>query len=81
MTQTPKRRTKKIAASYVPYIDIGMRFASAILLGTYGGYWLDSKLSTLPIFMITGLLIGVASGFLTIYRAAYPTKKTDKDDE
>ena len=59
-----------------PYFDLGLRFALAIALGTGGGYWLDSKLHTLPLFLIIGLLLGATSGFLTIYRAVYKKDST-----
>ena len=59
-----------------PYFDLGLRFALAIAIGTYGGYWLDSKLNTLPLFLIIGLLLGAVSGFLTIYRAVYSRDST-----
>ncbi|MCH9007330.1 AtpZ/AtpI family protein [candidate division KSB1 bacterium] len=59
------------------YMDLGLRFALAILLTAGGGYWLDSKLHTLPLFLILGLLIGATSGFMTIYRAVYPDREKE----
>lgn len=61
-----------------PYLDLGLRFALAILVGVGGGYWLDTKLHTLPLFLIIGLLLGATSGFVTIYRAVYSNKKETK---
>ncbi|MCG8605522.1 AtpZ/AtpI family protein [bacterium] len=63
------------------YVDLGLRFAIAIALGVGGGYWLDSKFDTVPLFLIIGLLLGATSGFLTIYRAAYPSStKAEKGE-
>lgn len=69
---------KKNALSTLPlvlliavYLDLGLRFVLAILIGMSGGYWLDSKLVTLPLFLVVGLLLGALSGFLTMYRAIY----------
>ena len=59
------------------YLDLGFRFALAIVITTGGGYWLDSKLNTGPLFLIIGLLLGATSGFVTIYRAVY--SDTEKD--
>lgn len=53
------------------FMDLGLRFALAILLCAGGGYWLDSKLNTMPLFVIIGLFLGATSGFLTVYRAVY----------
>ncbi|MFQ5825417.1 MAG: AtpZ/AtpI family protein [bacterium] len=75
-------KLKRNSSSVAPYIDLGLRFALAILIGTGGGYWLDSKLSTTPLFLILGLFLGATSGFITIYRAVYPKDsiKTKKDE-
>lgn len=61
-----------------PYLDLGLRLALAMVLGVYGGYWLDNKLATTPLFLLLGMFIGAASGFMTIYRSVFPTKKDDK---
>ncbi|MFQ5649535.1 MAG: AtpZ/AtpI family protein [bacterium] len=60
-------------------MDLGLRFALAILLATGGGYWLDLKLNTMPLFLILGLFIGATSGFLTVYRAVYTGREKDSD--
>jgi len=57
------------------YADLGLRFALAIVISAGGGYWLDGKLHTTPLFLIIGLCIGLTSGFLTLYRAVYPADK------
>jgi len=63
------------------YLDLGFQFAVAIVIGAGGGYWLDSKLGTLPLFFVVGLLFGAAAGFLTMYRAVYSSResKSGKD--
>lgn len=48
--------------------SIGFNFASSLLVGYYGGNWLDSKLGTTPWLMVVGILLGVAAGtWGTIY--------------
>lgn len=73
------QKSKKGAKGVGPYLDLGLRFAVAVLISTGGGYWLDSKLNTIPLFLILGLFIGATSGFLTIYRAVYSEKEKDSD--
>jgi len=63
------------------YLDLGFRFALAILLTAGGGYWLDTKLKTLPLFLVLGLLLGATSGFMTIYRAVSTEKGKDSGNE
>ncbi len=78
-TQNGKR---KAYYGFVQYADLGLRFALAIAIGVGGGYWLDTRMHTMPLFVIVGLFLGAASGFLTIYRAVYSQKDTkDKQGE
>ncbi|NIR51388.1 AtpZ/AtpI family protein [candidate division KSB1 bacterium] len=58
---------------------MGLRFAIAIAIGVGGGYWLDSKIHTTPLFLVLGLLLGATSGFLTIYRTVYSPKSTKEE--
>lgn len=58
-----------------PYIDLGMRLTLSIVIGLFGGYWLDKTLHTLPLFLILGSLFGAFSGFLSIYHTVFPKKK------
>jgi len=51
---------------------IGFYIAGLIILGVLGGRWLDSKLNSEPIFIITGLILGVVIAFYGIYRMLRP---------
>jgi len=51
---------------------IGFYIAGLIILGVLGGRWLDSKLNSEPIFIITGLILGVVVAFYGIYRMLRP---------
>ena len=51
---------------------IGFYIAGMIILGVLGGRWLDGKLSTEPLFIITGLILGIAGAFLGVYRMIRP---------
>jgi F0F1-type ATP synthase assembly protein I len=73
--KTENRNSSSQPKNLLAYLDLGFRFAFSILLCTFGGYWLDSRLSTLPLFLILGALIGSTGGFLTVYRAVFPSKK------
>jgi ATP synthase protein I len=39
------------------------------MLGFAGGYYLDRWLGTSPWLMLVGLLLGIAAGFLNLFRA------------
>jgi ATP synthase protein I len=47
---------------------IGVELAVTLLVGGFLGYLLDRWLSTLPWFMLVGLLLGTIAGFRGVYR-------------
>jgi ATP synthase protein I len=44
------------------------QLAGSILVGIFAGEWLDHQWGTDPIFLIVGLLIGLASGTYSMLR-------------
>jgi len=57
---------RKPESQYTKYIDLGLRFAMSIILTAGGGYWLDSKIDTSPLFFVVGM-------FWTLYKTVYPS--------
>ena len=51
---------------------VGFFIAACILLGTFGGLWLDGKLNTKPFFMIAGLILGLIMAGVGVYRMLIP---------
>lgn len=50
-------------------LDIAFTLIVPILLGLYAGMWLDKKLHfKFPLFTIGGFLIGMVSGFYSVYK-------------
>ena len=54
------------------FIGVGWFIAISILLGVWGGFWLDGKLGTSPIMMIVGLILGLLVAFYGVYRMLLP---------
>jgi F0F1-type ATP synthase assembly protein I len=54
-------------ASAGQYTGYGLTFALSTLLFLLGGWWLDGKLGTLPIFLILGAFVGAGAGFYSLY--------------
>ncbi|HHP50414.1 MAG TPA: AtpZ/AtpI family protein [Moorella mulderi] len=56
---------------YARYINLGaslvLTMTAAILLGLYGGRWLDERWGTSPFFLILGVLLGVGMGLGSFY--------------
>ena len=53
-------------------LGIGWFVAIAILLGVLGGLWLDNKLGTRPIFLILGIVLGLAAAGYGVYAVFKP---------
>ena len=43
-------------------IQFGAIVGGAVVVGLFGGRWLDSALGTAPAFLLSGLLLGLAVG-------------------
>ncbi len=50
------------------FSEIGIVLFVTTIIGVLAGYWLDRQLDTLPIFVLVGLLLGMAAGALAVYR-------------
>ena len=51
--------------------QLGFVLGAAVLIGIFGGSFLDARLGTSPILLITGSILGMAAG---IYSAAQVAK-------
>lgn len=61
-------------------IGVGWYVGGCIVLGVFGGLWLDNKFNTQPILVIVGLILGVIVAFYGVYRMILPniSKKRNK---
>jgi hypothetical protein len=50
------------------FSEIGLILLITTLAGVLAGYWLDQQLRTLPIFALTGFLVGFGFGGVGVYR-------------
>lgn len=63
------RERKGGAGSASRLMGLGFQFLLAILLGLYGGQWLDRRLGSAPWFLIIGVFLGAGAIFYAMYRA------------
>ena len=66
-------------------LGMGFYIAIAIVLGIWGGHWLDGKFNTGPLWLIIGLILGIAVSVLGVYNMLKPfmekAKKTDNNSQ
>jgi len=64
-------------------LGMGFYIAIAIVLGIWGGHWLDVKFNTGPLLLIIGLFFGIAVAALGVYNMIKPfmeeAKKADNN--
>ena len=62
-------------------VGVGFFIGSCIVLGVVVGLWLDNRLSTKPIFVIVGLILGVIIAFYGVYQMLLPLMGNKRDKE
>jgi len=60
---------------------VGFFIGGCIILGVFAGFWLDNKLSTKPVFMIVGLILGVIVAGYGVYQMLLPLLDNKQDKE
>jgi F0F1-type ATP synthase assembly protein I len=62
-------------------ISVGWYIAGSILLGVLAGQWLDSKLDTEPLFVISGLILGIVIAGYGVYQMLLPLISDKRNKE
>ena len=65
----PEPSEKKSWVEAEKLIQLGVMMPLALILGYFGGSWLDEKLHTTWMKMV-GLFVGIAAGFVQLIRVA-----------
>lgn len=53
------------------YTTILTQLAGSMLIGIFGGLALDKRLSTMPLFLVVGLLAGLFAGVYAMFRTLH----------
>lgn len=65
------------------YAGVGITWVASVLLFLWLGSLIDGRLETKPVFTVTGALIGIVTGFVSLIRQvkqdSKPYRKTDGD--
>jgi len=63
-----KKKPFQVMKAFAIGSTLGIQFAASVLLGFWGGRFLDHRLGSEPWLMVAGVLLGVAAGTIGIYR-------------
>jgi F0F1-type ATP synthase assembly protein I len=58
----------QVVREAAPYLGLGTSLASTVLVALGGGYWLDGKLGTAPIFFLVGAVLGLLAASYHLYK-------------
>jgi ATP synthase protein I len=51
-----------------PLLGLGTTLAVTVLAGVGGGYWLDGRMGTRPLFLLLGGTLGLAAGLYYFFK-------------
>jgi ATP synthase protein I len=60
---------------------VGITLVVATVIGLAGGYYLDRWLGTSPWLTLLGLLLGIAAGFVNLFRTVKRAERDIDDSE
>ena len=60
---------------------LGFYIAGSIILGIVGGRWLDTKFNTSPLWLIIGLVLGIAVAVVGTYNMLKPFLQNNRKDK
>ena len=63
------------------YATVGIEFALSLLVGLFGGRWLQGKLGTGNWLTFVGFGFGIAAGYRAIYRAVQAANREAEREE
>ncbi len=58
-----------------PYLGLGTALAGTVLACLAGGYWLDGKLGTRPLFFLVGGAFGLFAGLYSFFKSVTVRKR------
>lgn len=81
MNQGNEKNKLRFLRELGPLSAIGIQFGVSIALGIWFGLYLDRKLGTAPIFFLILMLLGIAAGFVNLYRLTIKQYKRKDEDK
>ena len=77
MPQKPGPANEELKLS--TFAGVGLQFAVAIVLFVLLGQWVDRKLGTAPVFLMTGVFVGGGAAFYSLYKRITAAQRADDE--
>jgi len=61
-----RQRDARVAADSLRYAGLGLTFAATVGLFGLGGFWLDRRLGSSPLFLIVAVFLGFGLGLYSM---------------
>jgi F0F1-type ATP synthase assembly protein I len=58
----------KSVNAFIAYSTAGLQLALILILFVYGGFKLDERLGTMPVFVVVGAMAGMGAGLYNLLR-------------
>ncbi len=71
------QKNKNTSNSVFAHVTIGIQLAITILLGVFGGNWLDVRLKTSPLFLAICTTLAMIVGFYHLMKQLSNTNTTE----
>ena len=62
VTKSPRGQRMEMLGSFGEVAGLGLSFVFALLIGTFGGWWLDKHFGWAPYGVLAGIVVGLAAG-------------------
>jgi F0F1-type ATP synthase assembly protein I len=72
LNQQKRNQRRPEGPSPFQFVGLGFELTVPLLVGLFGGQWLDRRFGTAPWLLLTGALLGGAAGMLNLYRRIVP---------
>lgn len=74
-------RERSLWAAAGEFTGYGLTWALSVLLFLMGGWWLDGRIGTEPLFTIAGAFVGAGAGFYSLYHHVVEASRDTTDGQ
>lgn len=70
----------RVMKNLMRFGSVGLEFGVAVGVGTWLGVTADARLGSSPACTLAGLFLGLATGFVMLYKAVLEIQQASKDE-